>query len=651
MNLSEHKTLPLKGRFKRTGRGRFLSVLLTASFLCACGRTPGCDLLPLPKHFQGGRGTVSARTVAARTVMRLVDSLPEAGRNVQEAYRLTVSRKGALLEAVTEDGLWNGLQTLRQLEDRGRYPVCTVIDWPSFRIRGFMQDCGRTWISPDELKREIDILSRYKINVFHWHLTENQAWRLESRIYPQLNAAGNMTRQPGAFYTQEEARDLVAFCRERHVTLIPEIDMPGHSAAFERALGFGMQTPQGKEALKRLLEEVCETFDVPWLHIGTDEAAFTDPSFVPEMVAHVRSLGKKVISWNPGWHYGPGEIDMTQLWSYRGMAQPGIPAIDCRLHYINHFDLFGDLIALHTSTVYGRTEDSGDIAGSILALWNDRYLADEEQIPRQNAFYPSLLALADRLWRGGGYQYFDDFGTVLPPSGEAREDFTDFERRMLRALGEGPLAQVRTAYVRQTDARWSITDPFPNGGDLEAVFPPEMEWAEQFTFDGRTYRTRTATGSGIYLRHVWGPGIVAGFLENPQPDHTVYARARVRADRDMQVGLLFETQNYSRSERDPAPPEGAWDRRHSWIRINGEAVPPPAWAEDGGFADADAPLGNENAAGRPPIPVTLRKGWNEVLVKLPVGAFSTPDTRLVKWMFTCAFTTPDGRQAADVRYE
>ena len=631
---------------------RLTLLAVAAALAAACGHGPECNLLPLPKMYEAGRGTVDAARADARMEVRLVDALPEAGANGQEAYRLTVRKDGILLEAVTEDGVWNGRQTLRQLEHDGRYPVCTVTDWPSFRIRGFMQDCGRTWMSLDELKREIDILARYKINVFHWHLTENQAWRLESRIYPQLNDPQYMERQPGRFYTLEEARDLADFCRERHVTLIPEIDMPGHSAAFEHAMGFGMQTPQGKEALKKILEEVCGTFDVPYLHIGTDEVVFTDPDFVPEMVAHVRSLGKKVISWNPGWKYAAGEIDMTQMWSYRGRPTPGVPAIDCRLHYINHFDLFGDLIALHTSTVYGQTEGSDDIAGSIIALWNDRYLTEEEQIPLQNAFYPSLLALADRLWRGGGYQYFDDFGTILPLSGEVYEDFADFERRMLHALDEEPLADVRTAYVRQTDARWSITDPFPNGGDLTAVFPPETEWADTFAFDGHTYGTRTAVGSGIYLRHVWGPGTVAGFFEDPQPDHTVYARARIRADRDMQAGLLFETQNYSRSERDPAPPAGAWDWRHSWIRLNGTLVTPPAWTEDLGFRDgSDAPFGNENAVSRPLIPVTLQKGWNEVLIKLPVGAFSTRDTRLVKWMFTCAFTTPDGRHAADVRYE
>ena len=213
-------------------------------------------------------------------------------------------------------------------------------------IRGFLQDVGRSYISIEELKKEIAILSRYKINVFHWHLTENQAYRLESKKYPQLNDPAITTRMPGKFYTHEEARDLVEFCRQHGMMLIPEIDVPGHSAAFDRAFGFSMQSEQGVPIVRDLLTEACEVFDVPYLHLGTDEVRFTNPDFVPEMVALVRSKGKKVISYNPGWKYDVGEIDMTHLWSYRGKAQPGIPAIDSKFHYLNHFDTFADLISL-----------------------------------------------------------------------------------------------------------------------------------------------------------------------------------------------------------------------------------------------------------------------------------------------------------------
>lgn len=156
-----------------------------------------------------------------------------------------------------------------------------------------MQDVGRTYITLEELKKEIDLLSQFKINVFHWHLTENQAWRLESKIYPELNAPENMTRMPGKFYTLQEAKELVDFCKKRHVMLIPEIDMPGHSEAFNRTFQTDMQSEEGMTILKKLIDEVCTTFDVPYIHIGTDEVKFTNPEFVPEMVKYIRDKGKK----------------------------------------------------------------------------------------------------------------------------------------------------------------------------------------------------------------------------------------------------------------------------------------------------------------------------------------------------------------------
>ena len=190
------------------------------------------------------------------------------------------------------------------------------------------------------------------------------------------------------------------FCKKHQVLLIPEIDMPGHSAAFVRAFRHDMQSPEGMKILKLLLDEVCETFDVPYLHIGTDEVEFTNPHFVPEMVAYVRSKGKKVISWNPGWHYKPGEIDMTHLWSYRGKAQPGIPAIDSKFHYLNHFDVFGDIVALYNSRIYDQAEGSEDIAGTILALWHDRLIDNEWNLVIENGLYPNMLAIAERAGEG-----------------------------------------------------------------------------------------------------------------------------------------------------------------------------------------------------------------------------------------------------------
>ncbi len=507
--------------------------------------------------------------------VELVPSIEEARLNGAEAYRLSVSNKRIKIEAVTEQGVYWAMQTLRQLErkkgKRSSVAGCEIVDWPAFRIRGFMQDVGRSYISMEELKREIEILSRFKINVFHWHLTENQAWRLESKIFPMLNDSVNTIRMPGKYYTLEEARDLVDFCKKHQVLLIPEIDMPGHSAAFVRAFRHDMQSPEGMKILKLLLDEVCETFDVPYLHIGTDEVEFTNPHFVPEIVAYVRSKGKKVISWNPGWHYKPGEIDMTHLWSYRGKAQPGIPAIDSKFHYLNHFDVFGDIVALYNSRIYDQAEGSEDIAGTILALWHDRLIDNEWNLVIENGLYPNMLAIAERAWRGGGTEYFDGLGTILPPEDtEAFKEFADFEKRMLWHK-EHTFKGYPFAYVKQTNVKWNITDAFPNGGDMDKVFPPEQELKDTYHYNGNTYGVRQAIGAGIYLRHVWGD-MVPAFYADPKENHTAYAYTWVYSPKDQEVGLWAEFQNYSRSEMDLAPLPDKWDYKGSRIWINDREI-------------------------------------------------------------------------------
>jgi len=582
--------------------------------------------------------------------VELVPSIEEARLNRAEAYRLSVSNKRIKIEAVTEQGVYWAMQTLRQLErkkgKRSSVAGCEIVDWPAFRIRGFMQDVGRSYISMEELKREIEILSRFKINVFHWHLTENQAWRLESKIFPMLNDSVNTIRMPGKYYTLEEARDLVDFCKKHQVLLIPEIDMPGHSAAFVRAFRHDMQSPEGMKILKLLLDEVCETFDVPYLHIGTDEVEFTNPHFVPEMVAYVRSKGKKVISWNPGWHYKPGEIDMTHLWSYRGKAQPGIPAIDSKFHYLNHFDVFGDIVALYNSRIYDQAEGSEDIAGTILALWHDRLIDNEWNLVIENGLYPNMLAIAERAWRGGGTEYFDGLGTILPPEDtEAFKEFADFEKRMLWHK-EHTFKGYPFAYVKQTNVKWNITDAFPNGGDMDKVFPPEQELKDIYHYNGNTYGVRQAIGAGIYLRHVWGD-MVPAFYADPKENHTAYAYTWVYSPKDQEVGLWAEFQNYSRSEMDLAPLPDKWDYKGSRIWINDREILPPVWTATHKVKSYEVPLGNENCVGRVPLAVHLNKGWNKVFLKLPIGKFKMAETRLVKWMFTAVFVTPDGERAVE----
>lgn len=578
--------------------------------------------------------------------VKLVNYIPQAETNQEEAYILSVTSQKINIEATSKKGVYYAIQTLRQLivnkGNRKYFEGCHITDYPLFRIRGFMQDVGRTFISLDELKREIAILSRYKINVFHWHLTENQGWRLESKRYPILNEASNYERMHAQYYTLQEAKELVDFCNAHNVMLIPEIDMPGHSLAFKKAFKHDMQSEEGTKILKELLTEMMPYFDVPYFHIGTDEVEFTNPNFVPEMVKFVRSMGKKVISWNPGWNYKEGEIDMTQLWSYRGKAQKGIPAIDCRLHYINHFDTFADLVALYNSKILNVERGDHDHAGSIIAVWHDRFIPDEKEIIIQNNFYPSILALAERTWLGGGMEYFDKNGTNLASKTDPYFlSFADFERRMLWHK-DTYFTDLPFAYVKQTHMKWRITDPFPNDGDLTKVFPPENQLANSYFYNEKEYKTKEVLGAGVYLRHVWGR-TVKGFYDNPQPNHTAYAYTYVYSPKKQEVGLWVTTQNYSRSEQDLAPPQGKWDYKESRIWINDTEIRPPVWLSTHTQKSNEIPMTNENFEVRPPIAVTLNQGWNKVLLKLPVGKFTSPQVRLVKWHFNFAFVTLNGK--------
>lgn len=593
------------------------------------------SLLPLPQKYQfNGKKSSGELTVEEKYVSQI-----EGAKFQEEAYHLLITKNGILLEATTPKGMYWGRQTLEQLKTTKNkkiyLPQCEITDWPAFRIRGFMHDVGRSFIPVEELKREISLLSRYKINVFHWHLTENQAWRLECKKYPQLNAPENMEREKGKYYTLEEARQLVEFCKQHQVLLIPEIDMPGHSAAFERTFKTDMQSEKGTQILKDIIDEVCATFDVPYLHIGTDEVQFTNPDFVPMMVKYIRDKGKKVISYNPGWNYKPGEIDMTQLWSYRGKAQKGIPAIDCRYHYANHFDTYADLVAMFNSRIYNQPEGSDDLAGCIVAFWNDRYIDNTPQLLAENNFYPYMLTLAERAWRGGGNCYFDGKGTLLwEDEPEQLAAFKEFEDRLLWQKNTW-LKEVPFPYVRQTQSEWQITDAFPNGGDLNKVFPPEEKEDSVYQYEGKTYKTRKIIGNGIYLRHVWGT-LVPGFYANPQENHTAYATRWIYSPKERKTKLALEFQNYSRSESDLAPRQGTWDYKCSRAWLNGQEIMPPVWKNTNTERSNEITLKNENYMSRPAIDITLKKGWNKLMLKLPVGKFSSKETRLVKWMFTAA---------------
>ena len=604
--------------------------------------------------------TENGGTLNAGLPIKVTKVTAVAGADFQEeAYKLTVTANSIDIEATTPRGAFWAVQTLWQMAENNGNAVdaCTITDWPAFRLRGYMHDVGRDFIPFDELKNEILRLSRYKINTFHWHLTDNQGWRLQSEKYPKLTENGSFSRKAGQFYTKAQAKELVKFAKEHGVNIIPEIDMPGHSEAFRKAMGHSMLTEQGLTEMKAIMEEACETFgpDVEFIHIGSDEvraadtqgSTMKDSDFVPQICTLLRSKGKKVVVWRNGHGYQASDVDMVHMWATAGSPLGNLPAIDSRYHYINHYDQYADVVSLYNSNVYHQDKGSEQFPGLIMGIWNDRATESWQDIVKQNAFYQSVLAAAERTWLGGGKGYFENIGTTLSSTDT---DFADWESRFLyhkaNFLKDEPIA-----YVKQTNVKWRITDQFPNNGNLDAVFPPEQnlsaDFSNSYDYNGTTYNTTTANGATVYLRHVWG-GIIPTFYSNPKENHTAYAYTYVHSPSEQTVGMQIEFQNYSRSENDLPAPQGQWDVKKSKVWVNGTEIAPPTWKNTHTSGSSEITLKNENCSAREPIQVKLNAGWNKVLLKLPNNGFSNKGgVRLVKWMYTFVFVTPDGKNAVE----
>lgn len=606
------------------------------------------SLLPLPQNitWSSDRFYLEGDDVPGdprirRTTVPAIEGVPV---NMDEAYRLVVTTDSVLIEATGDEAFFRAMATLDQLICRdasGKFMAgCAITDWPAFRIRGFMHDTGRSFIPIDELKREIRILSGFKINTFHWHLTEDIAWRLASDAVPGLTSEAVTMRDKNGYYTREEVIDFVEYCDEHFVEVIPEIDMPGHSAAFARATGYPMQSDEGKEIVRKLLSEACQLFSGHFFHIGTDEVNITNPAFIGEMIAVARSHGKEVIGWLPG-----GSMDenaIRQLWADVALPSETI-VIDSRYRYLNHTDYYSDLFSIYNSRLCDSDSGSDLLAGGICCIWNDRKPSSVEDILISNSFYPVMLAFAERSWIGGGDEIKQRGVRMGMPGDTAYERFRDFESRMTD-IREARLKEIPFPYLAQTGIFWNISNQYPNGGDLEYSAPFETDLVMS-PGNGSSAEVPflPAAGAAVYLRHTWGSK-VPSFYEAPMQEHTAYAYSWVYSPENREAGLHFSTHNYGRSELDFAPPVGSWDYKSSKLWLNGEPVMPPEWDNEGVKPDYETPYSNENIWNRAPVKISLRKGWNSIVIKLPVSHFSSPETRLVKWMFTAMIVTPDGRK-------
>lgn len=237
-----------------------------------------------------------------------------------EGYLLEIFKRGVRISANGPRGVFYGVQSLLQLISAGRGPVlleCVKIgDSPRYGWRSLMLDSGRQYQSISTIKGFIDRMALLKLNVFHWHLTENDGWRIAIKKYPKLTEVGAFladgAEQEG-FYTQEEIREIVAYAADRHITVVPEIDMPGHSEAA--LMAYPELTCSGKapsragkgfspylycggrdSTLKFLcdvLDEVCELFPSEYIHIGGDEAPKSEWKKCSDCQARITARGLK----------------------------------------------------------------------------------------------------------------------------------------------------------------------------------------------------------------------------------------------------------------------------------------------------------------------------------------------------------------------
>ncbi len=256
-----------------------------------------------------------------------------------EGYRLKVTSDGVTLSAATAEGLFRGVQTIRQLlpaeiEKDGpvtgvawTMPCVDSTDYPAYPWRGMMLDVARHFIQVEDVKRVIDWMAYYKMNQFHLHLTDDQGWRIEIKSRPELASIGGSTQVgggAGGYYTQQEYAEIISYAKARYITVIPEIEMPGHCNAA--LASYGELNPDGKkkepytgidvgfsslmcrsEATYDFIEDVIGELAAitpgEYIHIGGDEASSTAAEdysyFIGRVNKIVESHGKKAIGWNP----------------------------------------------------------------------------------------------------------------------------------------------------------------------------------------------------------------------------------------------------------------------------------------------------------------------------------------------------------------
>jgi hexosaminidase len=396
---------------------------------------------------------------AFATDARLLILVAGPGERVQtpeedETYTLEVSASSVEIRAATTVGALRGLETLVQLvsgDEQGFYlPTGRIVDRPRFRWRGLLVDVGRHFMPPQVIKRTLDGMALVKLNVLHWHLSDDQGFRVESRRYPKLHQLGS----DGLYYTQDQVRDIIAYARDRGIRVVPEFDMPGHSTSWlvgypefgsapgpyeiERRFGvFDAALDPTRDATYQFIDgviaEMAALFPDPYWHVGGDEVSPNHWNRNPRILRFKREHGfkdnealqayfnqrlsrilakhgKRMVGWDEILHDALPRSTVIQSWrgtEYLGTAaSQGFSGILSAPYYLDHIDPADQhYLADPVPRESGLTPDqAARVLGGEACMWAEHI--NPETI--DSRIWPRLAAIAERFWSPASVRDVDD---------------------------------------------------------------------------------------------------------------------------------------------------------------------------------------------------------------------------------------------------
>jgi hexosaminidase len=403
-------------------------------------------------------------TTASTGTGVLVISVDGAGGTIQglnedETYSLDVTATGAHLKAATVVGAIHGLETLLQLvqPEGSSYflPAVSIQDSPRFRWRGLMIDVSRHFEPVEVIERTLDGMAAVKLNVFHWHLTDDQGFRIESKVFPQLTGKGS----DGLYYTQQQAREVIDYARARGIRVVPEFDIPGHATSwfvgypelasgdgdarggpYEVARPFGIHDPvidptrdSTYKFLDRFVGEMAELFPDAYMHVGGDEnngkqwksnpriqkfmqehdmkdTAALQTYFNQKLVPILKKHGKLMVGWDE--IYAPGLPKDAVIQSWRGFnsleasAKDGYQGILSAGYYLDQIDPAGKhyLVDPVPAATTLTPEQQAHILGGEATIWGEHV----SPTSIDSRIWPRTAAIAERLWSPSSVNDVDD---------------------------------------------------------------------------------------------------------------------------------------------------------------------------------------------------------------------------------------------------